>query len=1002
MREEIRQLLLSFDADEEFMESPAIGEVAEMIAGKADALQPGQSVQRYRVIEKIGAGGMGEVFLATDSELDRPVALKVLPPAYAGEDARASRFIREAKAASALNHPNIITIYEILNFEGSHLIAMEYIEGETLRSRQRRDPLTLPEIIEVASQISAALSAAHAAGIIHRDIKPENIMLRKDGLVKVLDFGLAKLTEKPDVRARSTAEVKSALTDPGIIMGTVSYMSPEQVRSVTDIDARADIWSLGVVLYETVSGGLPFTGGTTSDVIASILKNEPSGLPREYPAELDRIIHKTLRKERPERYQSIGELNLDLKSLGRELENSWPDSLMDRRVWPAAAETHSSITQNLSVQRFSLLHLLSIFVVVGAIFGGTWWFFGSRGAKTAVVETQPLRSSDIVNWSSSPGEQLSAGTFSPDGKMIAFASSKSGGRNIWIKQVATGEAIQITKDEFSNQNPIWSPDGSTLAFFSNRGDQFGIWQIPAFGGSPKLIATVGDGSTRLHRWSARNLIYFNSPQNVNLFALDIATGQANQVTDLPSAVEIALSPDEQSIAYAVPDGEKQSVWTMPLKGGDPVQIADSAIGIKQLTWHADNQRVLFDAPVDGVTQVFAAVPGGGAPRQITFADRDSIIMDVSADGTRILYGSATEDSDIWAVDLTNSTEFTITPEIEAELWASVAPSGKTIAYQSVKNLGHSDNIFSGSIFIREVNSNSNERPVQLVQRGFLPVWSPDGEQIAFMQVENDDYQIKTIKAGGGGVRQLTTAGALPSGFTIMPYNRMQETDFSWSPDSQRIAYTSVHGDGPSNIWVTSADGSGDFQVSGNTDKSLSLACPLWSIDGSRIAYTSRTQKRDANNNYTYSLMLTDPDRSETKTIFQAADFMRLIGWSQNEDDLIMASGGGDEQSAVHPPVTLFRVSLKTGERRPLATLMDAYIFNIDLSADRKQIAFVAHHDGKDNLWTLPASGGEARKVTANNDPRLYFSSLSWAADGSRIYYGKQMRYSLLSMLTDFK
>jgi len=320
LADEIRQLLLSFDADEEFMESPAVGEVAATIVGKREVLAGGQMVGRYEVIKKIGAGGMGEVFLATDTDLERSVALKILPQIYAGDEARVGRFIREAKAASALNHPNIITIYEILNFEGSHLIATEFIEGETLRSRQRREPLQLPEIIDAASQISAALSAAHSAGIVHRDIKPENIMIRKDGLVKVLDFGLAKLTEKQNGDIISTGGAGSLATDPGMVMGTVSYMSPEQVRSTADIDPRADIWSLGVVLYETISGGLPFTGGSPSDVIASILRSDPHHLPGGLPLELERIVAKTLQKERPNRYQTVEELNTDLKTLGRERE----------------------------------------------------------------------------------------------------------------------------------------------------------------------------------------------------------------------------------------------------------------------------------------------------------------------------------------------------------------------------------------------------------------------------------------------------------------------------------------------------------------------------------------------------------------------------------------------------------------------------------------------------------------------------------------------------------
>lgn len=999
MRDEIRQLLASFDQDDEFMESPAIGEVAEAIVGKRDTLKKGQRVQRYQIIEKIGAGGMGEVFLALDTELERRVALKVLPQIFAGDETRVSRFIREAKAASALNHPNIITIYEILNFDGSYLIATEFIEGETLRSRQRRAPLTLPEVVDVAAQVSAALSAAHSAGIIHRDIKPENIMLRSDGLVKVLDFGLAKLAEKQNINAKTTAPARTAVTDPGIVMGTVSYMSPEQVRSVADIDSRADIWSLGVVIYETVSGKLPFAGGTTSDVIASILKSEPRPLPGHYPPELERIVEKTLQKERPQRYQTTGELILDLKSLGRELENSsWPDHVIYERENRSTGAVPYQITQNLRVQRFSLLHLLSVLAVVVTLLGGTWWFF-ARGRTNAPTEAQPLKNSEIVSWSSSTGEQVSAGTFSPDGKMIAFTSSKSGTRNIWIKQVASGEAIQITKDNSNNQNPVWSPDGSTIAFFSNRGDQYGIWQIPAFGGSPKLIAPVEDGGIRLHFWSSRNRIYFNSPKNVNLSALDTASGQTTQITNLPDALEMSISPSEELIASVVPEGEKHNIELLSLKDNTSSRVLQSPTEIRKVIWHPDNRRIFYSTPVDGVVQLFALDTKGGQPRQITFSDRDSTALDVAADGTRILYGSAKEESDIWGVDLADSSEFTVAPDIDAELWASAAPSGKRVAYQAVKNLSQGAHIYTASILTRDVNS--NEPPVQLAQNAFSPAWSPNGEKIAFLQFESDEYQIMSVKAAGGEQKRLTAAGATPSGFTILPYNRVQKSDFSWSPDSTRIAYSSTQG-GHSNIWLTNGDGSGETRITANGDPNLFIACPLWSTDNRRIAYSSRTQQRGSNKSYTYSFMLTDADKAEPKVVFQADYFARLIGWSPNEDSLIVASGGGDERITVPPEVTLFQISLETGERRPIGVMKDAYIFNIELSADRKQVAFVAHQDGKDNLWVMPVTGGKPRKITNNNDSRLYFSSLTWADDGSRIFYGKQMRYSILSMLSDFK
>jgi serine/threonine protein kinase len=282
------------------------------------------SLSHYRIVSKIGAGGMGEVYLAEDERLRRRVALKVLPDALAQDADRLRRFEQEAFAASALNHPNILTIYEFGTAGATHFLASEFIDGETLRDRLQRAPLSWQETLDIAVQTAQALAAAHEANIIHRDIKPENVMLRKDGIVKVLDFGLAKLTslrnedrEDADTLMQAPA-ANPQLTLPGTVMGTVSYMSPEQARG-KETDARTDIWSLGVVLYEMLSGKVPFTGETINHTIVSILEKEPKLL-ENVPDELQRIVRKTLTKDADMRYQTARDLLIDLKNLRRILD----------------------------------------------------------------------------------------------------------------------------------------------------------------------------------------------------------------------------------------------------------------------------------------------------------------------------------------------------------------------------------------------------------------------------------------------------------------------------------------------------------------------------------------------------------------------------------------------------------------------------------------------------------------------------------------------------------
>ena len=285
----------------------------------------GTRLGRYEIRSPLGAGGMGEVYLAQDTNLDRKVALKVLPADVAADRHRMSRFVQEAKAASALNHPNIITIYEIEQIDSVLFIATEFIDGVTLRDRLRNASMKLGDALDVATQIAGALAAAHTAGIVHRDVKPENVMLRRDGIVKVLDFGLAKLTAHAVEASAATEAATPGLinTEPGMVMGTAIYMSPEQARGI-DVDARTDIFSLGVVIYEMLAGRLPFQGSNTNEILASILgDNDPPPLARystEVPVELERIVSKALRKDRDERYQTVKDLLLDLQSLKQEAE----------------------------------------------------------------------------------------------------------------------------------------------------------------------------------------------------------------------------------------------------------------------------------------------------------------------------------------------------------------------------------------------------------------------------------------------------------------------------------------------------------------------------------------------------------------------------------------------------------------------------------------------------------------------------------------------------------
>jgi predicted Ser/Thr protein kinase len=583
LRQEVEWLITSYEKDGSFIDSPAFEYAADLLSDTQSTMASGQTLGSYRILSTLGRGGMGEVYLAEDTRLGRKVALKFLPSSVAQDQDRLRRFEREARGASALNHPNILTIYEIGSADSRQFIATEYIDGETLRQRMVHSRLSVTKALEIAIQAASALSAAHQAGIVHRDIKPENIMLRRDGYVKVVDFGLAKLTEAANL-ALDTSQPTALQIDTatGTVMGTTAYMSPEQSRAFV-VDARSDIWSLGVVLYEMISGHAPFRGQTTSDLIVSILEREPislTNLSTDVPEELAWIVTKTLTKNRDDRYQTAREMLNDLRRLKQRLDLA---TEMERSVTPSFRQetpgepTKSAVVTTIQtdplqpghttqvavlpiewVKRKRILAALCVVIAAGMLFG-IYKLLITKSPQPDTVATSQVVETKQITFSKALDNFPS---LSPDGNSIAYSSDQGGNFEIYVKQLAPGgREFSLTSDGRQNVQPAWSPDGQRIAYISLKSS--GIWIVPALGGVPKQLTDFGSNPA----WSRDGaFVAFQS----------IPPGEVGQSARGP------MPPS--------------TLWIVASQGGTPKQITQvgrPAGGHGLPSWSPDGKRLAF-------------------------------------------------------------------------------------------------------------------------------------------------------------------------------------------------------------------------------------------------------------------------------------------------------------------------------------------------------------------------------------------------------------------------
>ena len=765
-------------------------------------------LSHYRVFEELSRGGMGIVYRAVDKKLDREVALKVLPPELVADPERKRRFVQEAKAAAALHHPPIATIFEIDEVEDTTFIAMELIRGQKLSELVHGEPLPLSRALELATEIVEGLSCAHEKGIVHRDLKPPNIMLTEDGHAKIIDFGLAKLTE-PLGSADSLEDTALRQTESGKILGTVSYMSPEQARGKT-LDHRSDIFSFGIVLYEMATGRLPFHGPSGVETLNAILKEpvppleiDAASQERDVFAELERVIRRCLAKNPEERYQTTKDLLSELRRVRRDSDTS-----ISASVVPAASPRPRPWW---------------IATAIAGVLGLAVFLYFTRSRDAGV-----LRFANPVQVTSAQGAELYP-TWAPEGSRLAYHSTVRGLGNadIWVTQLTGGQPVNRTVDHEGNDwNPSWSSDGSQIAFASSR-DGGGVFIMSALGGPARKVLTSRSGFLSRPQWSADGsrlaAVVLLEDGSRELQILTLATRESERVqlqARSGNPADLSWSPNERFVAYvdAVDTtAEVTQVWVTRLDDEAAFPITDGTSQDWSPSWSPDSRRIFFVSNRQGSRDLWQQRIGTdgspqGEPERIT-TGIGMRAATISPDGSKLAYtlgrGIA---SNVWRIPVLSDRAATwsdaeqLTFDEAFVEFIDVSPDGQQLVMSSDRS-GNQD-LWTLSTSDREMRQlTDNAAP------DWRPSWSSDGNELTFYSYRSGNRDVWLMGLDGSAPRQVTRH----EGPDLHP---------SWSPDGTQIVFASVRSES-FQVFVVPRDGGQPRLLAEHPGDNL----PDWSPDG---------------------------------------------------------------------------------------------------------------------------------------------------------------------------
>jgi Tol biopolymer transport system component len=781
------------------------------------AISPGTRLGNYEVIAPLGAGGMGEVYRATDLRLNRPVAVKILPADFAADADRVRRFEAEARAASALNHPHIVSIFETGRTDSVSFIAMELVEGLPLDQWVQRQRPGLERVLQVVAQTADALSAAHQAGIVHRDLKPANLIVTAQGYVKVVDFGLAKITTG-SAHDGETQTVVGGHTTLGAVIGTAAYMSPEQALG-RSVDSRTDIFSLGTILFEAATGRQPFSGASTLELLHAVVHDPQPGVrdiePKSPPV-LDWILAKALAKDPDERYQSMRELSIDVRHLLRALQGGRDEST------PAVQPADTSPVW----RRLATGAALFMTAAVAA-------WIGRAIARPAATETARPPVVTLTPLTSDPGYEGEA-TFSADGQTIAYVSDRTGNFEIFLRQVSGGPSINLTSHAADDVQPAFSPDGRQIAFVSSRsgtsdvlftqpavpllgGD---VWVMPALGGSPRRLAEKGNFPS----WSrdGASLLYTGGPWfGQRLYRVDASGAPPSEIPiDFPADRRV---PGQLTYPREAPDGRwillvgtPDDIYVVPAAGGRPTAIARGSMAI----WGPDGASIIYSNADVGRNDSLWRLPFDKASGRVG-APPEPLTIDRGAD-----------------------------------LHPAMSADGRLVAFTASEVVSNIERI----PFDPETGRQTG--PSEMVTAGKDPIYfftsAPDGSAVAF-----------ALARGSGRNLWRSAADGTAQQLTWQP--RVEDGGPRWSPDGRTILFSrrSTESGAPSDIWTMEAEGGSPRRILGEIGLTGLFA---WTFDGRGIVSVSPKDRQ---------LYVTDLSTRNSRRLTQERGVMPIIVTSRD-------------------------------------------------------------------------------------------------------------------------